>query len=124
MRAIVTLFLLLVVVALTPGSRADDGDGDDSNSHGILCRSACDVAQDKTGEATQLIKYMCRCLGWEKFSTTAFPTTITPRRVKPVTTDLPSSPPEATTNICDYLCSVQLGGDACQCSNPSLPGKK
>jgi len=27
-------------------------------------------------------------------------------------------------NLCDYLCSIQMGGDACRCRNPSLPGKR
>ncbi|XP_046573362.1 uncharacterized protein LOC124281370 [Haliotis rubra] len=32
--------------------------------------------------------------------------------------------PSTTTDICDYLCSIQLGGDACHCSIPGLPGRK
>ncbi|XP_071103148.1 uncharacterized protein [Haliotis cracherodii] len=32
--------------------------------------------------------------------------------------------PVTTTDICDYLCSIQLGGDACHCSIPGLPGRK
>ncbi|XP_076437263.1 uncharacterized protein LOC143276563 [Babylonia areolata] len=34
------------------------------------------------------------------------------------------SPTITTTDICDYLCSIQLGGQACECSRPSLPGRK
>ncbi|KAK6182382.1 hypothetical protein SNE40_010086 [Patella caerulea] len=30
--------------------------------------------------------------------------------------------PDTTTPVCDFLCSVQLGGHACDCSKPGLPG--
>jgi len=33
------------------------------------------------------------------------------------------APPSTTADICQTLCALQLGGDACRCSNPSLPGK-
>lgn len=29
-----------------------------------------------------------------------------------------------TLSICDYLCSIQMGGAACSCSVPLVPGKK
>lgn len=30
---------------------------------------------------------------------------------------------QPTQDICAILCSIQLGGDACDCNLPSLPGK-
>uniref|UniRef100_A0A194AML8 Uncharacterized protein n=1 Tax=Pinctada fucata TaxID=50426 RepID=A0A194AML8_PINFU len=29
-----------------------------------------------------------------------------------------------TTHICDHLCEQQLGGEACHCSKPGLPGEE
>ncbi|KAK7092337.1 hypothetical protein V1264_008093 [Littorina saxatilis] len=35
-----------------------------------------------------------------------------------------ATPAPSTTDVCGYLCAIQLGGSACECSRPSLPGRK
>ena len=41
-----------------------------------------------------------------------------------VSTTSTPAPTESVDDLCDYLCSIGQGGDACQCSNPALPGKR
>ena len=38
-------------------------------------------------------------------------------------TEKPSTEKPITEDICYYLCGAQVGGFACNCSKPSLPGK-
>ncbi|KAK6188094.1 hypothetical protein SNE40_004351 [Patella caerulea] len=33
-----------------------------------------------------------------------------------------SEQPESENDVCDYLCSLQIGGHACECSKPGFPG--
>ncbi|KAH3702308.1 hypothetical protein DPMN_077321 [Dreissena polymorpha] len=30
----------------------------------------------------------------------------------------------STLSMCDYLCSIQMGGAACSCSKPIIPGRR
>jgi len=84
-----------------------------SRSHSVskdMCSTVCNVDQYHTGEGTQLLKYMCHCQEmWSK--TTTDSSAEGTMKVK------------RDPNLCKYLCSIQMGGDACNCSNPSLPGK-
>ncbi|XP_059147553.1 sortilin-related receptor-like isoform X2 [Physella acuta] len=43
-------------------------------------------------------------------------------KVKPAWMFVSSQRTNTHTDICDLLCDIQLGGEACQCSHPSLPG--
>ncbi|XP_062570819.1 uncharacterized protein LOC134232859 isoform X2 [Saccostrea cucullata] len=45
------------------------------------------------------------------FTTTPAATTLTPAL-------------RTTTDLCDFLCANQQGGDACHCLKPGLPGRK
>ena len=40
----------------------------------------------------------------------------------PIATKSTTAKP-ATPSVCDYLCSIQEGGTACDCSRPVIPGK-
>ncbi|KAH3699544.1 hypothetical protein DPMN_074502 [Dreissena polymorpha] len=37
---------------------------------------------------------------------------------------LPDQHSSHTLSMCDYLCSIQMGGAACVCSAPIVPGRK
>lgn len=54
-------------------------------------------------------------------TTTTSPTTIS---TTASTTTHPTTTRVATLSICDYLCSIQMGGAACSCSVPLVPGRK
>ncbi|KAL4228648.1 hypothetical protein ACF0H5_011693 [Mactra antiquata] len=40
------------------------------------------------------------------------------------TTLAPDQLSKTTLSMCDYLCSIQMGGSACDCSISIVPGKK
>ncbi|KAH9505415.1 hypothetical protein Btru_057199 [Bulinus truncatus] len=77
------------------------------------------------------MKFMCGCIlqiqlfastvdDKQKMGYVVDPTLTTDDfRAQPFNSDMRTT----TEDICDLLCSVQLGGDACLCSHPSLPGK-
>merc|ERR1712200_146910 len=130
------LFLAaLVVVAL-----ADDDQDDTDTDNQALCRIEC--AKTNPDEADKLIDILCNCAvigSTASMSDGATRRTIFPRRTQ-TTTAVPTQAPTTTTpiptttnaaapsaaafkitttaDICDYLCSVGLGGDACLCSKP------
>ncbi|KAK6971113.1 pheromone precursor [Biomphalaria glabrata] len=99
-----------------------------------FCQSACGTPQSQTGEGTQLMKFMCGCMyhptiepqvptveGKHMIYLLPDPTLPTDdARVQPFAN---TSPKTTTEDICDLLCSVQMGGEACQCSHPNLPGR-
>ncbi|XP_061183150.1 uncharacterized protein LOC133191413 [Saccostrea echinata] len=42
----------------------------------------------------------------------------------PTITTTPTPALRTTTDLCDFLCAIQQGGDACHCLKPGLPGRK
>merc|ERR1711963_1054914 len=121
-----TLVILLTVACVV---RADQDDTDDGNK--ALCRIEC--AKTNPDEADKLIDILCNCATFGVTSSMSDGATTTPGAsptttvTLPTTTAAPSPAPFKHTtqgDICDYLCSVGMGGDACLCSNPALPGRK
>ncbi|XP_069122529.1 uncharacterized protein [Argopecten irradians] len=49
---------------------------------------------------------------------------VTPIPMRMVKTTTVDPKLKTTTDICDTLCKIQLGGDACDCSHPVLPGRR
>lgn len=43
---------------------------------------------------------------------------------EPTTTSTITPAPKTTQELCDILCAMQQGGDACHCLKPGLPGRK
>ncbi|KAI8767835.1 pheromone precursor, partial [Biomphalaria glabrata] len=88
-----------------------------------FCQSACGTPQSQTGEGTQLMKFMCGCMyhptiepqvptveGKHMIYLLPDPTLSTDdARVQPFAN---TSPKTTTEDICDLLCSVQMGGEA------------
>jgi len=90
------LFLLVLVpLALTSAS---------NQPIPFKCSTLCD---DKSygGEVTEFMKHLCQCL--------------TEKHPNPSLSVV-----ERDSDLCEYLCSIQQGGDACRCRNASLPGKR
>ncbi|RUS79062.1 hypothetical protein EGW08_013167 [Elysia chlorotica] len=100
----------------------------------VLCQQACGTPPEKTSESTLLLQHLCGCIKDATSDPFAFLDKTTPTDATtsppPTTTKAPTlrykittTTAEPVTSICDYLCAHQMGGDACRCSNPSLPGK-
>ncbi|CAL1547144.1 unnamed protein product [Lymnaea stagnalis] len=91
-----------------------------------FCHYACDVPQQQTEEVSQLFQVMCGCLNENMPPKYDLLLDMGPDdkylSVQPFAATT-QKPPPSTTDICDLLCSIQIGGDACLCGNPSLPGK-
>ncbi|XP_045208506.2 uncharacterized protein LOC123560372 [Mercenaria mercenaria] len=52
------------------------------------------------------------------------PTTIKSSTKTTTSTTVPTTTGVSTLSMCDYLCSIQMGGAACSCSIPLVPGRK
>ncbi|CAG5121625.1 unnamed protein product [Candidula unifasciata] len=96
----------------------------------FMCDHVCSIPQGMVNEATQLLRYGCHCIGGDytpsENSTTT--TAIPPgpqnpllKRAGGTDPDSPAYPPMLT--MCELLCMLQIGGDACQCSAPLVPGR-
>jgi len=106
-----------------------DRDVPDDNAK--LCNDVCGPNSSWSGDGADVIMYMCRCEGWgemieptnSSYANQRVPTTTTTTSTIVTTTRPTTTTPKPTKDICRTLCALQLGGNACRCSNPSLPGR-
>ncbi|XP_059166051.1 uncharacterized protein LOC131948459 [Physella acuta] len=81
----------------------------------------CQATDTLTEPSLAFRKLLC-CVFFGKLGMATPPPPTQMMKAQPALMGVTTQKPTTTTDICDFLCDIQLGGEACLCSHPSLPG--